>query len=108
MKITLLRTWPKNVKQIFVIFTHLKLWVVVATYNFEWVKIKIYNTAGEGLNPTHHVSECDRQHTVGLVILHGTRVVQNVPAGTVPHVIVTRHQAPRLVLTGTKVHRLNS
>ena len=28
-------------EQIWVIFTHLKMWVAVANHNFKWVKIKI-------------------------------------------------------------------
>ena len=38
------------VKQIWWIFTHLKLWVAVASHNFKWVKNKFKNLAGEGLS----------------------------------------------------------
>ena len=34
-----------QIKQIWIIFTHLKLWVAVARHNFKWVKIKQFNFA---------------------------------------------------------------
>ena len=30
-----------QIEQVWVIFTHLKLWVAVATHNFKWVKMEI-------------------------------------------------------------------
>ena len=38
-----------QIQQIWVIFTHLKLWVAIARHNFKWMKNKLGNTAGKGL-----------------------------------------------------------
>ena len=43
-----LRVFGSQIKQISVIFTHLKLWVAVARHNFKWVKIE-KKLAGYGL-----------------------------------------------------------
>ena len=36
-----------EIKQIWVIFTHLKLWIATAIHNFKWVKIKINYLSGK-------------------------------------------------------------
>ena len=43
------KSWPPFC-QIWIIFTHLKLWIASARHNFKWVKIQIeYNLAVKGL-----------------------------------------------------------
>ena len=37
------------IKQIWVIFNHLRLWIAVARHNLKWLEIQI-NSVGQGLN----------------------------------------------------------
>ena len=43
------KRWPPFC-QIWIIFTHLKLWIASARHNFKWVKIQIDNLAVKGLS----------------------------------------------------------
>ena len=46
------KSWPPFF-QIWIIFTHLKLWVASARHNFKWVKIKLNNLAVKGLSVSY-------------------------------------------------------
>ena len=44
------RSWP-SFCEIWINFTHLKIWIAAARHNFKWVKISIESFGGQSVNP---------------------------------------------------------
>ena len=49
-------SWPPFC-QIWIIFTHLKLWIASARHNFKWVKIQIESFGGERVKTSYYIPE---------------------------------------------------